>query len=147
MKMVRVWVIFNSPFELNSVSFLSVSRDINTKISFYAKGYNLSIARPYRFHSVLPNCIYVSQFAAVIWAFLCFCLLQSTLRWKCIFFSIPLRPLFKDHLMALFVLFLTIIDMLILLLYTVAEAVRNDIGVKLTPNQELPEETFGVSAL
>ena len=48
--------------------------------------------------------------------------------------------------MALFVLFLTIIDMLILLLYTVAEAVRDDIEVKLTPNQELPEETFGVSA-
>ena len=143
MKMVRVWVIFNSPFELNSVSFLSVSNIIRVSTKIFMP------------RAIFVNCtaillslcapkLYASQFAAIILVFWCFCLLQSTLRWKCIFFSIPLRPLFKDHLMALFVLFLTIIDMLILLLFTVAEAVRDDIGVKLTPNQELPEETFAL---
>ena len=47
--------------------------------------------------------------------------------------------------MALFVLCLVIIDIVILLLYTVTEAVRGNLGAKLTPNRELPEETIGVS--
>ena len=47
--------------------------------------------------------------------------------------------------MALFVLCLAIIDIVILLLYTVTEAVRENLGVKLTSNRELPEQSFGVS--
>ena len=46
--------------------------------------------------------------------------------------------------MALFVLCLAIIDIVILLTYTVTEAVRDNLGVKLTSNREMPEETFGV---
>ena len=49
--------------------------------------------------------------------------------------------------MTLFVLCLAIIDVVILLLYTVIEATRDNLGVKLTSNRELPEETFGVSIL
>ena len=47
--------------------------------------------------------------------------------------------------MVLFVLCLAIIDIVILLLYTVTEAVRGNLGAKLTPNRELPQETIGVS--
>ena len=49
--------------------------------------------------------------------------------------------------MIFFVVCLTIIDIVILVVYTVTEAVRDNLGVKLTPNQELPEEIFGVSVL
>ena len=48
--------------------------------------------------------------------------------------------------MALFVLSLAIIDVVILLTYTATEAVRDNLGVKLTANRELPGETFGVRA-
>ena len=46
--------------------------------------------------------------------------------------------------MAFFVLCLAIIDIVILLLYTVTEAVRDNLGARLTSNQELPEDTYGV---
>ena len=46
--------------------------------------------------------------------------------------------------MALFVLCLAIIDIVILLTYTVTEAVRDNLGVKLTSNRENTHETFGV---
>ena len=49
--------------------------------------------------------------------------------------------------MALFVICLVIIDMIILVTYTVTEAVRDRIGVRLTSNRELPEEIIGVSTL
>ena len=58
-----------------------------------------------------------------------------------------IQRLFRDYLMTLFVLCLAIIDVVILLLYTVIEATRDNLGVKLTSNRELPEETFGVSIL
>ena len=70
--------------------------------------------------------------------------IQLLLRWNCKFFSIPLHPLLKDYLMALLILCLTIIDIVILLTYTVTEGVRDNLGVKLTTNQELPEKIFGV---
>ncbi|CAI8039800.1 Gamma-aminobutyric acid type B receptor subunit 2 [Geodia barretti] len=54
--------------------------------------------------------------------------------------------LFRDYLMTLFVLCLAIIDVVILLLHAVIEATRDNLGVKLTSNRELPEETFGVTA-
>ena len=47
--------------------------------------------------------------------------------------------------MALFVLCLVVIDLVILVTYTVVEGLRDNLGVKLTTNRELPEETFGVS--
>ena len=62
------------------------------------------------------------------------------LRWNCIF-SIPLHPLLKDYMMALHILCLTIID---IATYTVMEGVRENLGVKLTASQELPENTIGV---
>ena len=46
--------------------------------------------------------------------------------------------------MALFVLCLAIIDIVILLMYTVTEAVRDNLGVKLTSNHEMPQEIIGV---
>ena len=55
-----------------------------------------------------------------------------------------LQKLFKDYLMILFVLSLAIIDVIILLPYTVTEAVNDNLGVKLTSNRELPYKTFGV---
>ena len=61
------------------------------------------------------------------------------------FTSVVFQSLFKDYLMVLFVLCLVIIDIVILLLYTVTEAVRGNLGAKLTSNRELPEETIGVS--
>ena len=48
-------------------------------------------------------------------------------------------------MMALFVLCLAIIDIVILLTYTVTEAVRDNLGVKLISNREMSEETIGVS--
>ncbi|CAI8035412.1 Gamma-aminobutyric acid type B receptor subunit 2 [Geodia barretti] len=66
-----------------------------------------------------------------------------------VIFNRPLEfkaRLFRDYLMTLFVLCLAIIDVVILLLYTVIEATRDNLGVKLTSNRELPEETFGVTA-
>ena len=61
------------------------------------------------------------------------------------FTTVVFQSFFQDYLMALFVLCLAIIDIVILLLYTVTEAVRGNLGAKLTPNRELPEETIGVS--
>ena len=61
------------------------------------------------------------------------------------FKSVAFQSFFQDYLMALFVLCLAIIDIVILLLYTVTEAVRGNLGAKLTSNRELPEETIGVS--
>ena len=61
------------------------------------------------------------------------------------FITVVFQSFFQDYLMALFVLCLAIIDIVILLLYTVTEAVRGNLGAKLTPNRELPEETIGVS--
>ena len=46
--------------------------------------------------------------------------------------------------MALYVLCLVVIDLVILVTYTVVEGLRDNLGVKLTTNQELPKETFGV---
>ncbi|CAI7989809.1 Gamma-aminobutyric acid type B receptor subunit 2, partial [Geodia barretti] len=66
-----------------------------------------------------------------------------------VIFNRPLEfkaRLFRDYLMTLFVLCLATIDVVILLLYTVIEATRDNLGVKLTSNRELPEETFGVTA-
>ena len=48
--------------------------------------------------------------------------------------------------MALFVLCLVVIDVVILGVYTVTEGLRGNLGVKLTPNRELPEESVGVSS-
>jgi gamma-aminobutyric acid type B receptor len=48
--------------------------------------------------------------------------------------------------MTLFVLCLATIDVIILLLHAVIEATRDNLGVRLTSNRELPEETFGVTA-
>ncbi|CAI8029905.1 Gamma-aminobutyric acid type B receptor subunit 2 [Geodia barretti] len=70
----------------------------------------------------------------------------KALRWNCILFNIPLHPLLRDNLLGLFILCLTIIDVFILLLFTVTEGVRGNLGVKLTTNQELPEETIGATA-
>ena len=47
-------------------------------------------------------------------------------------------------MMALFVLYLAIIDVVILLVYTVTEGIGDNLGVKLISNREQPEETFGV---
>ena len=47
--------------------------------------------------------------------------------------------------MALFVLSLVIIDVFILGTYTINEGLKNNLGVKLISNRELPEETIGVS--
>ena len=47
--------------------------------------------------------------------------------------------------MSLFVLSLVVIDLVILGVYTLVEGLRGNLGVKLTTNQELPQETFGVS--
>ena len=47
--------------------------------------------------------------------------------------------------MSLFVLCLVVIDLVILGAYTLVEGVRGNLGVKLTANRELSEETFGVS--
>ena len=47
-------------------------------------------------------------------------------------------------MMALFVLCLAIIDVVILLVYTVTEGIRDNLGVKRISNRERPEETFGV---
>ena len=58
---------------------------------------------------------------------------------------LSLQSFFRDYLMVLFVLCLAIIDLVILLTYTVTEAVRDNLGVKLTSNREMPEETIGVS--
>ena len=69
---------------------------------------------------------------------------QLLLRWNCMFFSIPLHPLLKDYMMALLILCMTIIDMVILLTYTVTEGVRENLGVKLATSQELPEKIIGV---
>ena len=49
--------------------------------------------------------------------------------------------------MSLFVLSLVVIDLVILGVYTLVEGLRGNLGVKLTTNRELPEETFGVSYL
>ena len=49
--------------------------------------------------------------------------------------------------MALFVLSLAVIDVVILLTYTATEAVRDNLGVKLTANRELPKETLSVIIL
>ena len=49
--------------------------------------------------------------------------------------------------MALFVLSLAIIDVVILLTYTAIEAVRDNLGVKLTANRELSKDTLGVIIL
>ena len=46
--------------------------------------------------------------------------------------------------MALLVLCLVVIDLVILVAYTVVEGLRDNLGVKLITNQELPKETFGV---
>jgi gamma-aminobutyric acid type B receptor len=66
-----------------------------------------------------------------------------------VIFNNPLQlktSFFRDYLMALFVLSLAIIDVVILLTYTATEAVRDNLGVKLTANRELPNETFGATA-
>ena len=47
--------------------------------------------------------------------------------------------------MALFVLCLVVIDVVTLGIYTLTEGLRGNLGVKLTPNRELPKETLGVS--
>ena len=47
--------------------------------------------------------------------------------------------------MSLFVLSLVVIDLVILGVYTLVEGLRGNLGVKLTTNRELPQETFGVS--
>ena len=47
--------------------------------------------------------------------------------------------------MALFVLCLAMIDIIILLVHAATEAARDNLGVELTSNRELPEETFGAS--
>ena len=59
-------------------------------------------------------------------------------------FSLGMQPLFRDYFMALFVLCLVVIDLVILVTYTVVEGVRDNLGVKLTTNRELSDETFGV---
>ncbi|CAI8020636.1 Gamma-aminobutyric acid type B receptor subunit 1 [Geodia barretti] len=67
-----------------------------------------------------------------------------------VIFNNPLQlktSFFRDYLMALFVLSLAVIDVVILLTYTATEAVRDNLGVKLTANRELPKETFGVIIL
>lgn len=74
----------------------------------------------------------------------CCFVIQSLLTCDCLLCKIPLQPMFRDKPMALFVLCLGVIDIVILLLYTITEGIRNNLGVKLTPNQELPEETIGV---
>ena len=51
----------------------------------------------------------------------------------------------KDYAMVLFVLCLVVMDLVILGVYTLTEGLRDNLGVKLTTNQELSEETFGVS--
>ena len=46
--------------------------------------------------------------------------------------------------MALCVLCLVIIDLIILGVYTMIEAIRGNLGVKRIANREMPEETIGV---
>ena len=46
--------------------------------------------------------------------------------------------------MALFVLFLVVIDVFILVTYTLVEGLKGNLGVKLTPNRERENETIGV---
>lgn len=55
------------------------------------------------------------------------------------------QKLFKDYMMAVYVMCLAVIDIVILSLYTISEAVRDELGVKLTLNRELPETVYGVS--
>ena len=57
----------------------------------------------------------------------------------------PLQQLFRDYVMALFVLCLVVIDVVILGVYTLTEGLRGNLGVRLTTNRELPEEILGVS--
>ena len=52
-----------------------------------------------------------------------------------------LQKLFKDNLKILFVMGFAINDVLILLPYTVNEAVKDNLGVKPTSNRELPYKT------
>ena len=89
-----------------------------------------------------------SQLYAVRSLLCCFhvcSLLLAKMHCICIIHHLfAIQSLFKDYLMALFVLCLAIIDIVILLTYTVTEAVRDNLGVKLTTSRELPEETFGV---
>ena len=47
--------------------------------------------------------------------------------------------------MVLFVLCLVVIDVVILGVYTLTEGLRGNLGVRLTTNRELPEESVGVS--
>ena len=56
-----------------------------------------------------------------------------------------LQKLFKDYMMAVYVMCLAVIDIVILSLYTISEAARDELGVKLTLNRELPETVSGVS--
>ena len=49
--------------------------------------------------------------------------------------------------MVLFVLSLVVIDVVILGVYTLTEMTKGDLGVKLTPNREMPEEIIGVSGV
>ena len=56
-----------------------------------------------------------------------------------------MQSLLQDYSMALFVLCLVVIDIVILGVYTVAEAVRGNLGVRDTPNREQPQVTPGVS--
>ena len=53
--------------------------------------------------------------------------------------------MFKDYVMALLVLCLVVIDLVILGVYTLTEGLRGNLGVKLTSNREMPNETIGVS--
>ena len=55
------------------------------------------------------------------------------------------QPALKDHLMALFVLCLVVIDLVILGVYTLTEGLRGNLGVKLVSNREMPNEAIGVS--
>ncbi|CAI8049960.1 Gamma-aminobutyric acid type B receptor subunit 2, partial [Geodia barretti] len=52
----------------------------------------------------------------------------------------------QDYAMVLFVLSLVVIDVVILGVYTLTEMVKGDLGVKLTPNREMPEEIIGPTA-
>ena len=54
------------------------------------------------------------------------------------------QPLLKDYALTLFVLCLVVIDVFILGIYTVTEGLKGNLGVKLTPNREMNEETIGV---
>lgn len=58
-----------------------------------------------------------------------------------------MQGLFRDHYMALYVLLLVVIDVAILLTHVITEGIRDNLGVHLSRNRELPEETLGVSYL